>query len=143
MKKIDRTVSIISIISNIAVIIGIIFAFAQIVQSNRSEKRLIAIEAVKETRTNDFIKSYTRLKSEFESGTKIKQDNALIDDLNYMMNTYSNIAILYLNDLGDKEIIKNTVYSGVKDFYIIIDSLKLKTNSSEQLRCFIEKMENK
>ncbi len=132
----------ISIASNIAVIAGIVFAFIQVDQSNQSEKRLVAIEAIRQTRTDDFIKSYTRVKSAFQLKVNIAQDNSLIDDINFIKNTYDNIAILYLNDLGDKNIIREAIYLGVKDFYLTIKGSPLAANISKSLKTFIDKMES-
>lgn len=65
--RLSRTVSILSISKSFAVIVGIIIALAQLIQSDRLEKRMIAIEAVDKTRSSEFLKAYSNLK--FESPT--------------------------------------------------------------------------
>jgi hypothetical protein len=116
-KKIEKAIS---ILANIAVISGIIFAFAQIMQSNNFEKRRISIEAVSQTRSNDFLKAYTRLITAYRS-KKVEDQTSLIDDLNYVMNVYDTIAILYISELADKCIIKDTVYPDTKELSPILD----------------------
>jgi hypothetical protein len=108
-----------TIFANIAVIAGIIFAIIQIDQSTRSERRRVAIEAVKEVRTNDFLKAYARLKTAYIA--KNTKDNSLItDDLNYVMNVYDNIAVLYIYNIADRCIIKNSIYPAVEEVYAML-----------------------
>ncbi|GEM_PF-2386032 len=121
VKIIERAIS---FLANIAVISGIIFASIQITQSNKSEKRRIAIEAVSPTRSNDFLKAYARLKTAISTDSiDVEDQTSLIDDLNYVMNVYDNVAIMYISDLADRCIIKNAVYSAIREFSSIVDTL--------------------
>lgn len=127
----------ISVITNIAVIAGIIFAYVQIKQANRTEKRRIAIEAVSLTRTAEFLKAYSILKTAYNT-KKVEDKNQLIDKLNYVMNVYDNIAILFINDLGDKCIIKNAVYPGVTEFYAILNSMQYPYEYKKNVNTLVE-----
>lgn len=135
--KIERMIS---ILAKFAVIIGIIFAFFQIIQSNRIERRSIAIETVKQTRSKEFIKAYTRLKTAYKS-KQIKDQYSLIDDINYIMIIYDNIANLYINNLADKCIIKKSVYFAVRDFTPILDFMEYPTEYRENFVIFKNSME--
>lgn len=112
----------ITLLMKISVIIAVILGLFQLNQNDRAEKRRIAIEAVRQTRTVEFIKALTRLKKGCEN-RKIDDNQAFRDDLNFVMSVYDNIAILYLNDIVDKRIIKNAVKSGLNDFMKTLDSI--------------------
>lgn len=121
-RKCGEVNPIITFLMNLSVIVAVILGFLQLNQSNRSDERLHAIEAVKQTRTVEFLKALTRLTEGFEN-TNNDSMETFRDDLNYVMNTYDNIAILYLNDIVDKCIIKEAIESGLNNFIDILDSI--------------------
>ena len=138
-KMIER---VISILANIAVISGIIFAAIQITQSNKSEKRRIAIEAVSPTRSNDFLKAYARLKTAISiDSIDVEDQTSLIDDLNYVMNVYDNIAIMYISDLADRCIIKNAVYSAIREFSSILEAMSYPEEYRKNFDTLLDLME--
>lgn len=112
-KRLRKVQYITTIIANLAVLIGIIFALIQIVQSKHIERTRIAIEAVNKVRSNDFLKAYKRLKIAYSKNTE--EDPAIIDDLNYVMNIYDNIAVLYIFNIADRNIIKNSIYPATEE----------------------------
>lgn len=136
--KIER---IISIIANISVIVGIIFVFIQIIQSNHFERRRIAIETISQTRSNEFLKAYTRIKT-YHNSKQVKDYNSLVDDINYVINAYDNIANLYINNLADKCIIKRSVFSATKELSPILDSMEYPVEYRKNFDKFIILMEN-
>jgi len=119
----DKINRYITFFMKLSIIVAVILGLLQLHQSNQSEKRLIAIEAVKQTRTVEFLKALTRLREGFEN-KKIDDMQIFRDNLNYVMGVYDNIAILYLNDVVDKYIIKDAVGSGLNTFVLIIDSIE-------------------
>ena len=129
-----------SIVASIAVIVGIPIALVQLYQTDKfqketitlagiTEKRRIAIEAVDRTRSTEFLKAYRILKVTYHTRyaepvkkRSLEEDQALIDSLNYVMNTYDSIAIMYINNLADRCIIKDSIYSGSKEIATFCDS---------------------
>ncbi len=112
---------VISILANIAVICGIMIAYLQIRQLNKLEKTRIAIETLKQKRTDHFLKAFTRLKTIRSSDIISKYLEGepritLIDDLNFVMSVFDNIAFLYINDLADKSVLGNAVYSDMEEY---------------------------
>lgn len=136
-KKIEK---LISILANVAVICGIIFALVQITQANKSEKRRISIDAVSQTRSNDFLKAYARLKTAYTS-QEVKDHTSLIDDLNFVINVYDNIAILYINDLADKSIIKANIYPTAKELSSILDAMSYPKEYKKNIETLLVLME--
>lgn len=112
-----------SIGANIVVILGIFFALYQIIQSNDAEKRRIAIESIGTTRTTEFVKALARLKTTYNL-KNIENQKIFIDDLNYLISIYDNIAMLYINDIADKAIIKEAIASNINDIYNILNLLE-------------------
>lgn len=121
LNQFEKIEKIISIIANIAIISGIIFALVQVVQSSRFEKRRIAIESLAILRSNGFLESYDNLLG--SDPNIILFNSSLREDLNYVINVYDNIAILYLNGLADKNLIKRTIYPAIKQVVSILDSI--------------------
>lgn len=119
----DKINQCITLVMKLSVIVAVIVGLIQLYQANRSEKRIIAIEAVKQTRTVEFLKALARLREGFEN-KKIDDMEAYRDNLNYVMGVYDNIAILYHNDVVDKCIIKDSVESGLNIFVPILDSIE-------------------
>lgn len=131
----------ISILANIAVICGIIFVLIQITQANEFEKRRIAIDAVSKTRSNDFLKAFARFKTACSS-QEVKDHTIFIDDLNFIINVYDNIAILYINDLADRAIIKANIYLAAKELSSILNTLTYPKVNNKNFKIFLTSMEN-
>lgn len=139
LKQVERYFS---LLANISVVIGIAFALYQIHQSNAFEERRTAIAAINQTRSSDFLKSYRSLKTAYETNQLADEErDALIDSLNHVMNVYDNIAILYINDLVDRCIVNDAVYSGAKEMATICNALKYPPEYRQQFDLFISLME--
>lgn len=139
VKTVERSFS---LLANAAVVTGIGFALYQLHQSNTFEKRRIGIEAVSQTKSAEFLKAYRMLKSAEETRQVADEEKiALVDSLNHVMNVYDNIATLYINDLADKCIIKNGVYSGAKEMAPISDSLSYPAKYRKHFDFFLGLME--
>jgi|SRR5579885_398448 len=105
-----------SFFANVAVVVGIMFALYQIKQAELTERRRVAIEAVGQVRSAEFLKDYRMLKAAYSSKHVKEEDkDALIDSLNHVMNVYDNVAILYISDVADRCIIKNSIQSGAQE----------------------------
>lgn len=132
--------NIVSIFAGIAVIVGIPIALIQLHQTDRfqkdtitlsaiTEKRRIAIEAVDRTRSVEFLKAYREVKVAYHTARadlaekkSLEEKQDLIDSFNYVMNVYDSIAIMYINDLADRCIIKDNIYSGSKEVSTFCDA---------------------
>jgi hypothetical protein len=90
--------------------------------TKESEKRQNAINAISTTRSSEFLKAYARVKTAYNS-RKTEDAASLIDDLNYVMNVYDNIALLYINNLADRCTIKNSTYPAIKEVQSIADAM--------------------
>lgn len=121
--KLNIIQSITKILSNLAVLIGIIFGLLQFNQSISSEKRMISIDALNEIRTNDFLKAYTKLKTDYINKSN-EYKVSRTDDLNYLMNIYNNIAILYFYNVADRKIIKNSIGTAIQEVSEMITYFK-------------------
>ena len=119
-KKVDH---IVDLVSKLSVIIAIFFVVFQFNQNERLERRRIAIEAVNKTRQVEFIQAFTRLKTVYET-KKVDEKQTFVDDLNYVMSVFDNIAILYLNGLADPCVIKNAIEFNLDEVLMIIHSLE-------------------
>lgn len=137
---VDRIAKSLSMGANAVVIAGIIVAFIQFYYAKRSEKVQNAINAVNETRSRDFLQAYTRLKTASES-KKPADTTTLIDDLNYVMNTYDSIALLYINGLADRCVIRNGTYAASKEMSSISKSMSYPTEYRANFDRFVALME--
>lgn len=130
-----------ALLANVVVVLGIIFALVQYIQSNRAEKRRLAIEAVSQTRSNDFLKAYSNLKAAYRDGRIEGEPTSIKDDINYVMNVYDHIALLYINDLADRCIIRNSIHPAVKDLLPICDAMSYPKKYREHLDTLLNLME--
>ncbi len=111
-----------TILSNLAVLSGIIFGVIQIRQNTTSEKRIIAIEAISQLESRDFLKAFARLKTVYKE-KQFSDKKLLIDDLNYIMGIYERISLLYMQDLAERSILKSAICPQLKETITIIESL--------------------
>ena len=113
-----------AVVANVVVLAGVGFAIQQIRSSNEKESRRIAIEAVGQTRSAEFTKAFRQLKAAYETKRIDQKDKeALIDSLNHVMNVYDHVAILYISNIADRCIIKDSIYSGAKEMSTICDAM--------------------
>jgi hypothetical protein len=122
-----------SFLADLAVILGIGFAVIQITHSDRSERRRFAIEAVNQTRSAPFLKAYANLKNSYKDG-KVQGDPSLLDDANYLVNVYDHIALLYINDLADRCIVKESVYSALRELSPIWEAMSYPGEYRENIK---------
>jgi len=122
LSKLNRIEKLVSMTANAVVIAGIFVAVFQLYQVKRTEKAQNAINAINQTRSSDFLKAYANLKTAYNS-KKVEDNTSLVDNLNYVMNTYDHIALLYINDLADRCLIRNATYSVIKEISPICDAM--------------------
>ena len=122
ISKLNLLSKLLSMAANICVIVGIIIAGLSLYMTKESEKRQNAINAISTTRSSEFLKAYARVKTAYNS-RKTEDAASLIDDLNYVMNVYDNIALLYINNLADRCTIKNSTYPAIKEVQSIADAM--------------------
>ncbi|HKO95730.1 MAG TPA: hypothetical protein VJU86_01980 [Pyrinomonadaceae bacterium] len=127
--------------ANVFVIAGIIVALFQFFQSKRSEKVQNAINAINQTRSDEFLKAYARLKTAYNTGQAADQVT-LIDDLNYVTNTYDNTALLYINDLADRCVIRKAMFSTVQELASIYDKVSVPKEYRQNIDKFLDQMKN-
>lgn len=138
--RIDKISKWLSIGANAVVIIGIILAFVQFSHMKRNEKIQNAINALNQTRSSEFLKAYTRLKTA-QRGRNTQDTQTLIDDLNYVMNTYDNIALLYINDLADRCVIKGGTHTATKEVSSIFEALSYPKENRNNFDRFVALMD--
>ena len=122
----------VSVVASVAIIFGIYFAYKQLQLSTTLEKRRTAIEAVYQVRTPDFQNALADLKRANNSKKgKIVLDNPMIDRVNHVMNVYDHLAMLYIDDLADRCILKESTYSTIKEMSEINDAIEYPGDSTE------------
>lgn len=115
---------VIAIAADIAVVTAVIFVLVQIVQSNQFEKRRVAIDATAPTASVEFLASYTRLFDAYTADPTMFSSGSLRDDLIYVMSVYDNMAILCLNGLADKDLVKQRSLRAMTVLLPILDAMK-------------------
>jgi|GEM_PF-4207120 len=115
---------VLEVMANLFVVLGVPIALLQIHDSEQSERRRIAIEAVSELRSPRFLEAYTRI---IDAGQPPNQQNIvadpdLRDDLLYLVSAYKNIACLYRNNLADKRVILLEIDPGFKSIMVILQA---------------------
>ena len=123
-RKYKAIAEIIQTAANFAVVFGIVFAIAQISQTNRIEKIRLAVEATAPIHTPGFLGSYTRLLDAYGQNTEMQSTDSLREDASYVMNVYDNIAILYNYKLADREILAAGVYGAMSRVEPILSAMK-------------------
>jgi hypothetical protein len=112
-KKVERVTA---LLSSVAVVAGVFFAVYQLKQSDAAERRRAAIESGGRTRSAEFLNDYRVLKAAYLRGHISEEEKvSLADPLNYVMNVYDGVALMYINNLADRCIIKDYVYEGAKE----------------------------
>jgi len=136
-----RAEKLIQVLANVSVIAGIGFALIQVTESKRSERRRVAIDAVNSTRSTEFIKAYTRIKVTYQSKKIDKPGKPiLIDDLNYVINVYDNVAILYLYDVADRCIIKEAALPAVTELSSMLEAFSYPSEYRHNFDPFLRAM---
>lgn len=128
-KKCETAAQFVHILANVAVILGIIFAVVQIHQTKQIESVQLAVDATTPTRTTDFLESYRKLMDAYNIDHDMVNTDSLRGDLNLVMNVYDNIAILYLHNLADREIIEARVHDGMAKLVPVLEAKKWPTES--------------
>jgi hypothetical protein len=124
LSKIEKPISLLANLATIAGIVGLFIALFQFQQSKKSEKTQNAINAISQTRSSDFLKAYARLKTAHNSNSVKAEDTAsLIDDLNFVVNTYDNIALQYINNIADRCVLAIAINSGIKEILPVCDKM--------------------
>ena len=135
-----RIAQIIQILANLAVVLGIIFAIVQLHQTNRIESIRLAVEATDPTLTPEFLESYGKLKDAHDRDSDMLNTDSLRDDLSFVLTVYDNIAILYIHNLADREIIEARVYDAMSGLVPILEAKKWPTNSLSNFDSALSRM---
>ena len=104
-------------------------------QNKQFNEKQFALDAVKETKTERFIKAVGRFETIANYKNKKKMTeilhglygkspqtnkNLMLHDLNYILNKYNYINLLYFNKLASRDIIKTAIYEDVKQLRLIL-----------------------
>lgn len=111
-----------SVIANIAIMVGIMFAALQLAQMQSEERRRIAIEATAPLRTTQFLSAYTRVREAAADGSDLSRDGTVHDDFYYVISIYDNIALMYVSGIADKEVITEEVRNRLRVLLPIMDA---------------------
>lgn len=125
---------------NVVVIVGVLIAVISLFTARQAERRQTAINAISVTGSSEFLKAYARLKTAAASH-QTADSVTMIDDLNYVMNTYDTISLLYSNNLADRCLIKNSSYPAVKEILPISVELSYPSESSKNVKRLTALME--
>ncbi len=137
------TKEILSLLANFAIVLGILFAIIQINNDKKIERKKIAIETIDKTRTQEFIRSYVRIKRCIENNEKHNIDEITFQiDINYIANIYGNIQRLYNKDLVEKHIIKDGIQDGLSMFCNLIKQLDVNQDKYKYLYKFEDELKN-
>jgi hypothetical protein len=83
---------------------------------------MVAINAVSQLRSKEFLTSYANLKAVYKT-KKMSDKVEFINDLNFVIGIYENISLLYLKELADHSIIESSILSQVNEISQMVDSL--------------------
>ena len=134
-QTVEQIPSIASIAANVATATGIFVLIFQLTQTNSIERRRVAIETIRQTRTPEFLKAFRQAKLAYETGSVDEKDkDALVDSINHVMNIYDDIAVIYASDTADKCLIKGSIYSAAKEWSNI--SRKVSSYQAEDRKHF-------
>jgi hypothetical protein len=98
-----------AILANLVVVagtVGVVLAYRQWQDAKRAEITQAAITAMSQTRTPEFLKAYSRLVRVQRHPADATPDS---DDVDYVVNTYDQIALLYLNGVVDRCLVKRAI----------------------------------
>ncbi len=123
LKMWGRVDQVITFSTKLSVIIAIVFGMYQVCSQHTVETRKVAIELVNATREPGFLQAFSRLKGACE-GAVVEDKQRLVDDLNHLIAVFDNIAILYLNDLADPEIIAESIEGKLMEFCGMLDTIE-------------------
>lgn len=112
------------ILANGAVLLGVFFAVFQLRQTARIESVRLAVDTTNTTRTADFLRSYKKLLDAHHQDPDMLNTDSLDDDLNFVMSVYDNIAILYIHNLADRDLIKTHVSDAMKKLAPVLKAKK-------------------
>jgi hypothetical protein len=151
-----------AILASVAVIAGVCIALIQLhqteslerqrsLQAEAAEKRRLAIEAISQARSVEFLRAYRRLTEVYlnrhnkppsaDRPEEREERMALIDSLNYVMNVYDSIAIIYNHDLADRCIIKENIYDGSRQMARFCDAFQYQANYRKNFDAMLALME--
>ncbi|MCK5056372.1 MAG: hypothetical protein KAT34_06945 [Candidatus Aminicenantes bacterium] len=127
-----------TIVANIMVIVIVGIGISQYFQAKNLEKKRVAVDVV--YRDIEFLKAFARLKTSAKSIGEANLEEILVSvygagdndnnkklmtyDINYILNTYKYIWILYDNNLADRNTLEQGVCPEAKIFLDIFDKLK-------------------
>jgi hypothetical protein len=125
---------------NVVVIVGVVIALITLFVNWEAERRQTAINAISAMRSSEFLKAYARLKTVSASHQTADQVT-MIDDLNYVMNVYDHVSLLYSNNLANRCLIKDSSYAAVKEILAISDELSYPPESRKNVERLAALME--
>jgi hypothetical protein len=139
LKKAERVAA---FLSSVAVVAGVFFAVYQLKQSDAAERRRAAIEVVGRTRSAEFLRDYRALKDVYLRGHISEEEKkSLADPMNHVMNVYDSAAVMYINNLADRCIIRDSVYGGAREMSEISDGLTYPPEYKGNFDLFLSLME--
>ncbi len=119
----ERASRVITFSTKLSVIVAVGFGIFQVNYQREVEARKVAIELANATREPGFLRAFSRLKGAC-AGAVVEDKQGFVDDLNHVVAVFDNIAILYLNDLADREIVGESIGGKLKEFCGIMDSIE-------------------
>jgi len=122
--KYDTGAQIVQMLANVAIVLGIVFAIAQLLQTRHIESIRLAVDATSPAGTREFLASYGKLVDAYHEDRDMLNTDSLRDDVSFVLTVYDNIAILYLHNLADRNIVEARVHDGMSQLIPILDAKK-------------------
>lgn len=111
MKNIQSAEKLISILANLFVIFGVLFAIYQFWEIRDFEMKSNSMNLIQKTREPEFTRAFQFVSQEMRNGNRDRDQ--VIESLNYLANTYDYISVLYFSGNIDKEIVKQSTYQAI------------------------------
>lgn len=127
--------------ANLAVMAGILFAFAQIRQANRIQRCQVAMTAIEPTRSTLFLQAWRNLRQAYAIDPTMSSAEQFLDDMHYVLNTYDNISILCLRGMADEDLVRASTHVALKDLLPIMNAMKLSQQSRTNLDRLVERFD--
>lgn len=103
----------IAVLANIAVILGVVFAFVGLVfgfgqlrQMRLSDSQRVAIEVTAPLRSPEFLNAFARIVERAREDPNLRRAPDQMTDLYYVSSVYDRIALLYRCELADARVIE-------------------------------------
>lgn len=108
MEQENRFVFWTTIIANISVAVGVIFAGYQFWETRQFEKMQNSMELINKLKGRDVVSAYKKILEHKES--KNKKPDDIVNELNYIASNYEYASIVYASGNVDKQFVEKNIH---------------------------------